>query len=192
MTRLSTWLRRQWGAVVVLVVSVVVAGFLLHVDYGDKFGTTYTTQVGVTTKLDDSTRIVVTGVKLAGRIQEGSRITAATSEVFLVIDYTIAVDDVSYGNIASKLTSGSRSYDSTASPLGVPAPGFQRSKQLVYEMSPDDLAGARLTMISARDLREFERILVVDLGLTPALVGELMTQRYQTVVLVDSDDQVQR
>lgn len=192
MTRLSTWLTKQWGAVVVLVVSVVVAGFLLHVDYGDTFGTTYTTQVGVTTKLDDSTRIVVTGVKLAGRIQEGSRITAATSEVFLVIDYTIAVDDVSYGNIASKLTSGSKSYDSIDSAFGVPAPGFQRSKQLVYEMSPDDLAGARLTMISARDLREFERIVVVDLGLTPTEVGELITQRYQTVVLVDSDDQVQR
>jgi hypothetical protein len=192
MRRLATWLRAQWGAVVVLVASVVVAGFLLHVDYGDAFGTTYTTQVGVSTRLDDATRVVVTGVQLAGRIQQGSRITASTSEVFLVVDYTVATDDVSYGSISAKLTSGSRTYASITSALGVPAPGFQRSKQLVYEMSPDDLAGARLTLLSARDLREFERIVVVDLGLTPAGVTELIAQRYQTVALVDGDDQVQR
>ncbi len=192
MRRLASWLRTQWGAVVVLVVSVVVAGFLLHVDYGDAFGATYTTQVGVSTQLDDSTRVVVTGLRLAGRIQEGSRITAATSEVFLVVDYTVAVDDVSYGTISAKLMSGPRRYNSITSALGVPAPGFQRSKQLVYEMSPDDLTGATLRLLSARDLREFERIVVVDLGLTPARVAELITQRYQTVALVDGDDEVQR
>lgn len=192
MRRLVPWLRWQWGAIVVLLASVIVAGFLLHVDYGDEFGATYTTQVGVSTRLNDSTRVLVTGAGLAGRIQEGSRITSATSEVFLVIDYTIAVDDVPYGTVSAKLTSGPMTYSSITSALAVPAPGFQRSRHLVFEISLADLPGARLTMVAARDLREFERIVVVDLGLTPQKVAELTAQRYQTVELTDGDDEVQR
>ena len=192
MRRVVPWLRRQWGAVVVLLASVIVAGFLLHVDYGDEFGATYTTQVGVTTKLNDSTRMLVTGLRFAGRIQEGSRITLATSEVFLVIDYTVAVDDVPYGTLSAKLTAGQMTYSSITSSLVVPAPGFQRRRHLVYEVSLANVSGAQLTMVAARDLRQFERIVVVDLGLTPQKVAELTAERYQTVELVDGDDEVQR
>jgi hypothetical protein len=62
----------------------------------------------------------------------------------------------------------------------------------VFEISLADLPGARLTMVAARDLREFERIVVVDLGLTPQKVAELTAQRYQTVELTEGDDEVQR
>lgn len=192
MRRLGPWVRRQWGAVVLLLVSVIVAGFLLHVDYGDTFGATYTTQVGVVTKLNDSTRVLVTSTRLAGRIQQRGEVTAATSEVFLVIDYTLAADDVPYGPFSVKLTSGQKTYSSIITESGVPAPGFQRRRHLLFEISLADLAGARLRMIAAGDLREFERIVVVDLGLTPQTVAELTAQRYQTLELVDGDDEVQR
>jgi hypothetical protein len=62
----------------------------------------------------------------------------------------------------------------------------------VFEVSPADLPGAGLTMVAARDLRQFERIVVVDLGLTPQKVAELTAERYQTVELADGDDEVQR
>ncbi|MGV8849184.1 MAG: hypothetical protein ACOH16_06530 [Propionibacteriaceae bacterium] len=192
MSLLVPWVRQQWGAVIVLLASVIVAGFLLRVDYGDEFGATYRTQVGVTAQLNDSTRVLVTGLRFAGRIQEGSRITSATSEVFLVIDYTVAVDDVPYGTVTAKLTSGQMTYSSITSALAVPAPGFQRRRHLVFEVSLADLPGAGITMVAARDLRQFERIVVVDLGLTPQKVAELTAERYQTAELADGDDEVQR
>ena len=192
MRRVGGWLRRQWGAVVVLLVSVTVAGFMLHVDYGDPFGATYETRVGTTISLSSATRVAVTDVRLAGRIQEGSSITAATAGVFLVVDYTIAVDDLPYGIVSAKLTAGGMTYSSIVSSIGIPAPGFQRSRHLVYEVTLSDLVGGKLRISTSRDLLEFERIVIVDLGLTPQRLDALAVERYQTLTVADGSDEVQR
>lgn len=77
--------------------------------------------------------------------------------------------------------------------LGVPQPGFRITQDVVFELSPSDLAGFTVTFLDRAPIYAFDPQLSVNLGITGPRADEaISTSRYGTVKAVTGSPEVIR
>ncbi len=152
--------------VIVVASAVVVAASAAPTTYGEQV---------VPARLENAAdlhgqQVLVSAPEVVRTITVGSRILT-TDGVFVVVPITVAKPLPGYQRLMAKLTVGDRSYPAWSA-FGPPvAPsGFRAGEDMVFEVDPADVArGARLvisTVGESRLLRGYQKVLVIDLGLT--------------------------
>lgn len=174
-------MNRRWanGLVAVLACLAMIG---LHASTGDEPHERITrVAVGQPGRLDDST--ITVNSSTTGQVLYADDVFQGRSGViFLAVNVTVATDglrrstDWTVGGAANGRTFAS------LDPITVPEPGFRITQDLVFELSPDDLAGFRLTVLSRAPIYAYDPQLEIDLGIGPDAAAELVEkQRYATV-----------
>lgn len=105
-----------------------------------------------------------------------------TPVIFLSVNVTIVADgrhkqvDWKVGGVSNGRTFAA------LDPLFTPAPGFRITQDVVFELSPDDLAGFTVTFLSRAPIYAYDPQLEIDLGLTASGAAELVEKNRYAVV----------
>ena len=137
--------------------------------------------VGKPGRLYDST-VTVNSSSIGQVLYEDAVFVGRTPVLFLAVNITVTTDGArkssswQVGGAANGRTFAARQ------PPSVPEPGFRISQDVVFEISPDDLAGFTVTFLDRAPIYAYDPAIEVDLGITaqglPALLAK---DRYGTV-----------
>lgn len=172
---------RRWANGVVAVLACL-AMIGLHAYTGEEPHERITrVAAGKPGRLYDST--ITVNSSAIGQVLYGDDVFMGRSAViFLAVNVTVVTDglrrstDWTVGGAANGRTFAA------LDPLTVPEPGFRITQDLVFELSPDDLAGFSLTVLSRAPIYAYDPQLEIDLGITPDAAADLVEkQRYATV-----------
>ncbi|MFT4295272.1 MAG: hypothetical protein QM582_07655 [Micropruina sp.] len=139
------------------------------------------TDLGKPGRLHDST-VTVNSSTIGQLLYEDSVFVGRSPVVFLAVNVTIATDGRQKSS--SWQVSGAANQRSFAArqPLWLPEPGFRITQDVVFELSPDDLAGFTVRFLDRAPIYAYDPAIEVDLGISAADAAALLEQnRYATV-----------
>ncbi len=172
---------------------VCVALIALHAFIGEApHERTTRVAVGQAGRLYDST-VVVNSSTIGQVLYTDGSFTGRSGVIFLAVNVTIATDGLqrSSGWTVTGTANG-RTFASDE-PITLPQPGFRTTRDLVFELSPDDLAGFALIVLDRAPIYAYDPQLEIDLGITSAKATEwLDQQRYATVQATRGRPEVNR
>lgn len=137
--------------------------------------------IGQTARLYAST-VVVNGWSIGQVLYSDDAFVGRTGVIYLVVNVTVATDG-SERSTSWKVggESNGRTFAVDDS-LFVPEPGFQRRQDVVFELSPDDLAGFTVTFLDQAPIYAYDPQVNVDLGITAQDAAQAFDRsRYDTV-----------
>lgn len=166
-------MKRRWADGLIAVVACL-AMLGLHAWLGEtpQEQTTRVT-VGKPGRLYDST-ITVNSSTIGQALYSDSLFVGRSGVIFLAVNVTIATDgarrsvDWTVGGESNGRTFAARD------PITVPEPGFRITQDVVFELSPDDLAGFSVTVLDRAPIYAYDPQLEIDLGITPDGAAELV------------------
>ncbi len=174
-------MNRRWaGGLIAVLACLAMIG--LHTWLGET-PREHTTRValGKPGRLYDST-ITVNSSTIGQALYSDNLFVGRSGVIFLAVNVTIATDgtrrslDWTVGG-----ESNGRSF-AARDPITVPEPGFRITQDVVFEISPDDLAGFTLTVLDRGPIYAYDPQLEIDLGVTPdAAAQSLEKDRYAVV-----------
>lgn len=172
---------RRWanGLVAVLACLAMIG---LHAYTGDEPHERITwVAVGKPGRLYDST-ITVNSSTIGQELYVDSVSRGRSGVIFLAVNVTVATDGLQR---STDWTVGGAANGRTFAALDritVPEPGFRITQDVVFELSPDDLAGFSLTVLARAPIYAYDPQLDIDLGITPDAAAALVEkQRAATV-----------
>ncbi len=131
-----------------------------------------------------SGRVVVSEVRIAHELRQGDEVVTSVG-LILVVRVTVQAtgrDKITVGD--SQLQAAGRTYTplETTGGLVSAASGFQSSDDLAFEVDPDGLAGATLTVWDGGFVTRYEQRVQAPLGITSANAERWATAGRESVV----------
>lgn len=138
--------------------------------------------LGALGAVDEATNVRVSKVHVGQVWYLDDAVRARTESVFLVLDVTV---ETALHPRGSRHTVGIAADGRTFAPLedaDIPDQGFLQDSTIIFELSPDDVAGFRVGFYTREIAYARDPELIVDLGLDPATAaGLLADHRHDTV-----------
>ncbi len=174
-------MNRRWANGLVAVLACL-AAIGLHAYTGDEPQERITrVAVGKPGRLYDST-VTVNSSTIGQTLYTDDVLVGRSGVIFLAVNVTVATDglrrsnDWTVGGAANGRTFAARD------PITVPEPGFRITQDVVFELSPDDLAGFALTVLARAPIYAYDPQLEIDLGVTAGAAAELVEKRRDATV----------
>ena len=172
---------RRWanGLVAVLACLAMIG---LHA-YTGETPDAHTTRValGKPGRLYDSTA-TVNSWSIGQSLYHDGVFAGRTGAIFLAVNLTVVNRGAQRGTgwqVGG--TANGRSF-AAGDPLTMPEPGFRITQAVVFELSPDDLAGFTLTILDRAPIYAYDPRLEIDLGISASAAAErLERDRYAAV-----------
>lgn len=142
--------------------------------------------LGTVGQVDESRWLSVTKLRVGEVWYSGDRIQARTDAIFLVLDVTIENTRFARGQWHTEGRSASGRSFLPVSDLDMPDAGYRQDTAVVFELSPEDLAGFEVLFYSREVAYALDDELVVDLGLTPDAAAALAAEHGHDVVKVET------
>lgn len=149
-------------------------------------------QLGKPGRLYDTT-VTVNSSAIGQVLYQNTSFQGRSGALYLAVNVTLVTDGLEQShNWKVGGVSNGRTFR-PLDPLFVPQPGFTRTQDIVFELSPDDLAGFTVTFLNRAPIYAFDPQLNVDLEITPATASEwLERDRYGTLETTRGADEVTR
>lgn len=149
-------------------------------------------ELGQPGRLYDTT-VAVNSWRIGQVLYTDDRFVGRTGVTFLAVNVTLVTDGAQrrptwqVGGEAGGRTFAARG------PLAVPEPGFRITQDVVFELSPDDLAGFSVTFLDQGVIYAYDPRIDVSLGITAERASEVgRAARYDTVRAVTGRAEVTR
>lgn len=162
MSRLT---RQNVAAAVVLVLSLLLAGFISEHRLDDQSTQPIGAKIGTDVVLDHDLRVRVVEVRSAQVVSVGETSSLTTDGLFLVVTVQAAEHGSgAVGGVQCHLVNGIRNvYHTANSTLVIPQTGFQSRIDMVYEIAANDLDGWSIECGVSDILHVYSRVLVTPL-----------------------------
>ena len=180
-----------WGSILMLVLSVIASGALLRIDLDD--ADRHLTRIGQVGTLNGGERVMITSYQVGSAVSYSGNRFYISSDQMLVVHFGLEADvpgDTRFFQVMVR--SGERTLAGLDRIQTGPAPGFRMIYDVAFEISTGDLAAAQVEFRQGGIFQSWDRVVVVDLGITEEQAQQLAEQgRYQTIPVSNPRQEVQ-
>ncbi len=174
---MKRWMQRvNWGAIPVVLVSLVLATLLVeYAKPDDPFSHVTVARQGSWARVDRAAEVRVNSIRTGSVLQKQSgQVEAISQGRFVVVSVSVRVDSSPTGTLRAEIRTRSGITHRTQLPLSY-TPGFVVTSDVPFEVPSDDLEGAVITFVARRSMSALDRVVEVDLGLTQATIAAMPT-----------------
>ena len=170
---------------------VAIARALLRIDLDD--ADRHLTRIGQVGTLNGGERVMITSYQVGSAVSYSGNRFYISSDQMLVVHFWLEADvpgDTRFFQVMVR--SGERTLAGLDRIQTGPAPGFRMIYDVAFEISTGDLAAAQVEFRQGGIFQSWDRVVVVDLGITEEQAQQLAEQgRYQTIPVSNPRQEVQ-
>lgn len=167
--------RPSVGSVLVAVISCVVAALAYLVAPEQADLRPVTGRVGQTLAMSSDEHLVVNSYQVATYYSTERIYARRTRDVYLIVNVTVSIRSRDLSTWKATGSSGDRDFRAVDN-LALPESGFKQTRDLVYELPADALAGFHVLLDSSTVVHAYENQLDIDLGIDDAAAARLAAQ----------------
>lgn len=167
--------RPSTGSVLVAVICCVIAALAYLVAPERDDLRPVTGRVGQTLAMSSDEHLVVNGYQVASYYSADGQYARRTRDVYLIVNVTVFIREGDSSSWKATGSSGDRDFRAIGNLL-LPQAGFKQTRDVIYELPADALAGFHVRLDPSGVFHAYENQLDVDLGIDQPTATRMAAQ----------------